>query len=349
MERLFQSFSQVDASTTRKFGGTGLGLFICKRLAELMGGAMSVESEAGQGSKFHFHIMARQVREDGQKSSGRFALRGKRVFLVHDDAAQHEMFARWAPVWGLELSEAKSVDEADVMLAGAGPYDLLILDYELLGSTDLDVGQAAARLHALPATINSSILMLSAQRFRRASDWEAFGAKGCLIKPLRSNTLLESIEQVFTDGSREKRHLHRGTRLDGSTAERLPLRLLVADDNAINRKVAGAMLKRLGYTADMAVNGLEVLRALETATYDIILLDVAMPEMDGYETSRRIHEKWAAHESDRPRLIALTGYAMTGDRELCLAAGMDDYITKPLQVEDLRAALERSPARLVTF
>jgi CheY-like chemotaxis protein len=131
------------------------------------------------------------------------------------------------------------------------------------------------------------------------------------------------------------------SRFDGSLAERLPLHLLVADDNTVNQKVASMMLKRLGYTVDIVANGVEVLQALETRSYDIIFLDVQMPEMDGDEAARRIRDQWSTNEPARPRLIAMTGNAMQGDRERCLAAGMDDYITKPVRVEKLQAVLER--------
>jgi CheY-like chemotaxis protein len=273
-------------------------------------------------------------------------LRGKHVLLIHDNAAQHDMFDRWAAVWGLKLLEAASIGEAGILLESSRPYDLLILDYELLLEADPDVAKTTARLHALPGATNSSILFLS-DKSRRAADWEALGARGCVSKPLRSDALKEHIERALTNGPWEQQPP--ASPFDASAAERFPFRMLVADDSAINRLVAGAMLKRLGYAADTAHNGLEVLQALETGTYGIIFLDVMMPEMDGYETARRIHEKWSAKMNERPRLIALTGYAMAGDRQKCLDAGMDDYLTKPLRVEDLKAALERaaSPASAV--
>ena len=165
---------------------------------------------------------------------------------------------------------------------------------------------------------------------------------GCIVKPIRPARLLEAIAIAIlgTSATKHDRAPEESLFVPSATG-RAPLRTLVADDNAVNRTIAVAMLKRLGSGADVVMNGMEVLDALETRAYDVIFLDVQMPEMDGYETARCIRAKWAENESSRPRLIAMTANAMTGDRELCLAAGMDDYLTKPLSTEALRAALER--------
>ncbi|HSX83493.1 MAG TPA: response regulator, partial [Candidatus Saccharimonadia bacterium] len=240
-----------------------------------------------------------------------------------------------------ELVEADSVAAAAARIStDAPPYDLLLLDHELLGG-EMAVAAAVAHLRALPGAVDAAILLLSAQRFRRTTDAQAVGASGCLAKPIRPGLLLEAIVRAFTGDSPHEKRAPVVSRFDGSLAERLPLHLLVADDNTVNQKVASMMLKRLGYTVDIVANGVEVLQALETRSYDIIFLDVQMPEMDGDEAARRIRDQWSTNEPARPRLIAMTGNAMQGDRERCLAAGMDDYITKPVRVEKLQAVLER--------
>src|SRR5581483_4547593 len=325
-DQLFQSFTQVDSSTTRQFGGTGLGLAISKRLVELMNGTLWVESEEGQGSKFHFTITVGLGEDEAPAwRQGAPEVRGRRGLVVEDNAAQRRVLARFAEAWGMELAEAESVAAAETRLgAGGPPYDLLLLDQELLGPHS-DVAPTVARLRSTPGATDAAVVLFSAHGFRRG-DAKELGAAACIPKPIRPVPLLEGFVRAFTGIHKEKRAPLLSP-FGSSFAERVPLRLLVADDNAVNQKVAGMMLKRLGYTADMVADGTEVLRALETSTYDIILLDVQMPEMDGYEAARRIREKWLTDEASRPRMIALTGNAVQGDRERCLEAGMDDYLS----------------------
>jgi signal transduction histidine kinase/enoyl-CoA hydratase/carnithine racemase len=336
-DRLFESFSQVDSSTTRHFGGTGLGLAISKRLAELMGGgSMWVESEAGQGSTFHFSITVRPGADEAPAwRHGPPALHGKRVLLLEHNPTQRRALAQLAQAWELELVEADTISAAEARLGADGsPYDLLLLDHSLLGTA---AAATLARLAALPDAAGAAVLLLSARRFR-AGDAKELGVSGCVGKPIRPGPLLEAIVRALT-GTAQERRRPVASPFDASFAERLPLHLLVADDNAVNQKVAIALLKRLGYTADVVANGVEVLQMLETAVYDIVFLDMHMPEMDGYEAARRICGN-PDHRA-RPRIIAMTGDAMRGDRERCLEAGMDDYISKPVRIEELKAALER--------
>ena len=337
-DRLFQSFSQVDSSTTRVFGGTGLGLAISKRLTELMGGSMWVESEAGQGSRFHFRVTVQSGRDEAPAwRAAPLALRGKRMLLVEDNAAQHRALADLAQLWGLELVREESIAAAEARLSGAGvAYDLLLLDHELLGVT---AAQTVARLCALSGATHAAVLVCTARRLRTA-EVEALGVTGFISKPFRPAAVLEAIVRALTGAHQEKR-APVASPFDRSLAERLPLHLLVADDNAVSQKVALMMLRRLGYAADAAASGVEVLQALEAKAYDIVFLDVQMPEMDGYEAARRVRARWAGNEAGRPRMVAMTGNAMQGDREQCLEAGMDDYISKPMRVEELRSALER--------
>ncbi|MFA6960696.1 MAG: response regulator [Opitutaceae bacterium] len=341
-DRLFQSFSQVDSSTTREFGGTGLGLAISMRLVELMGGTMSVESEEGKGSTFHFWITVRPGTDEAPAwKRGSPALLGKRLLLLEDNAMQRRLVAQFAKMWGIELIEAGDIATAESALRVPDRRcDLLLLDYQLLGS---DAESLVVRLGELPGADGAMMLLLSAHRLR-ASDGHMPAVHGFVGKPIRPVALLESLVRAVTGVSKDEKRVATASPFDVGgrlLADRLPLRLLVADDNAVNQKVAVMLLKRFGYNADAVGNGVEVMKALETKIYDIILLDVQMPEMDGYEAARRICEKWSTLEYNRPRIVAMTGNAMQGDRERCLASGMDDYISKPVQVEELKAALER--------
>jgi len=340
LERLFQSFSQVDSSTTRQFGGTGLGLAISKRLAELMGGTMWVESEEGRGSQFRFTINVRPGPSDAPAwLAAPPALRGRRVLFAEDNPTQRRAFAQFAALWGLDAAEASGLAATEALLTAPGArFDLLLLERELL---EPEPASVLARLRALPGARGAVCLLLSGQRLR-AGDAQSLGADGLVVKPLRPAPLLEALSRALTGGAAQEKRPPAVSPFEATLAARLPLRLLVADDNAVNQKVAVMLLRRLGYTADAVADGTEVLKALEAKAYDLVLLDVQMPEMDGYEAARRIRQQWPGA---RPRIIAMTGNAMQGDREKCLEAGMDDYITKPVRVEELKAALERWGAR----
>jgi CheY-like chemotaxis protein len=261
--------------------------------------------------------------------------------LLEDNAAQRRALAQFAQGWGFALVEAETVAAAEAALRVSGArFDLLLLDQELLGET---LAGEITRLRGLPGATGAAFVLLSAHRVR-ASGAQAPDVHGFAVKPLRPAPLLESLVRAVTGVSQQEKRVATVSPFgngERKLGERLPLRLLIADDNAVNQKVALMLLKRLGYNADAVGNGVEVLRALETKIYDIVLLDVQMPEMDGYEAARRIVRKWSTLEHERPRVIAMTGNAMQGDRELCLAAGMDDYISKPVQVDELKAALER--------
>ncbi|MCF3649449.1 ATP-binding protein [Opitutaceae bacterium LMO-CP1] len=337
-DRLFKSFSQVDSSTTREFGGTGLGLAISKRLIELMSGSVSVESEADQGAKFHFDIKVRVEADTPPRwLAGVPELEGRRMLLLEDNAAQRENFQQLATGWGIDLIAVETAAAArEVLRKPESQFDLVVIDHEMLGNS---ADAVLTEMAGLPGSAASGVFLFTARGQAKPS--RNFRI---ISKPLRPVSLLEQLARAVTGDQREEKRVASTSPFgdaERSLAERLPLRLLVVDDNAVNQKVACMLLKRLGYVADSVGNGLEALQALDQKTYDLILMDVQMPEMDGYETARRICEKWEPLDRPRPRIVAMTGNAMQGDRELCLEAGMDDYIAKPVRVDEVSAALER--------
>jgi PAS domain S-box-containing protein len=336
MDRLFRAFSQVDASTTRQYGGTGLGLVISRRLCELLGGRMWVESRVGHGTTFHFTIVAEPT-----VGAPRIYLRGvipqlsgRRLLIVDDNTTNRRILCAQAEGWGMRPRAAASAAEALQWVAQDEPFDVAILDMQM---PQMDGAQLAAELRRQhPAAALPIVLLTSLGRRENETASQLFAA--CLTKPVKAAQLYETLLGVLTGG--ERRSSSAATPFDTTMGARLPLRILLAEDNVVNQKVALRTLERLGYRAEVAANGLEVLEALARQRYDVVLMDVQMPELDGLEATRRIRGSLAP--ADQPRVIAMTANAMQGDREQCLAAGMDDYISKPVRAEDLIAALERS-------
>jgi signal transduction histidine kinase/HPt (histidine-containing phosphotransfer) domain-containing protein len=341
--RLFKSFQQVDASTTRHYGGTGLGLAICRRLSELMGGKVWVESDAGKGSTFHFTIQVKSAAATAPApwQTLQPQLSGKRVLVVEDNNTNRQILLHRLKQWGLAAEALGTAAEALAMVANSPPFDAAILDLQL---PDVDGLALAGQIRRLQRGADLPILLLSSVRMR-GDDVQPLqlGISVFVHKPIRPVQFLEALYRGMGVQLQREKRPPLSPALDSSFARRFPMRLLLADDNAINVKVGLSVLSKLGYRADVAHNGLEVLKATERAAYDIILLDVQMPEMDGIEAARAICQKWP--EPKRPRMIAMTGNALLGDREKCLEAGMDDYISKPVRIGELQATLERWAAR----
>jgi GAF domain-containing protein/DNA-binding response OmpR family regulator len=342
--KLFQSFTQVDASTSRRYGGTGLGLAISRRLAELMGGTAWAESTGvpGEGSTFHVTLEAgttdmtpTALRRDG-------SFEGRRALVVDDNETNRRLMSALLSAWGMQALVASGA-EAALAALGDGRIDLAVLDMLM---PDVDGLDLAARIHAqlpdLPIVLASSV---SQHEVAADPRWEASGIAAVVTKPIKASPLHGALSTVFgtsvDDASAEP-----SSALDGSLAVEYPLRILLAEDNVVNQKLALRLLENLGYRAGVAGNGIEAIEALERQHYDLLLSDVQMPEMDGLEATRRIMERWP--EGERPWIVAMTAEAMSGDRERCLEAGMNDYLTKPIRVEELVAAIKRTPRRTGT-
>jgi len=339
IDRLFQSFSQVDASTTRKYGGTGLGLAISKRLAEMMGGRMWVDSQVGVGSTFHFTIQAEpaqisvRTHRDGQQPS----LVGKRLLAVDDNPTNRRIILLQTQNWGMITQATGSPEEALRWIRQGTPFDLAVLDMHMPEMDGLTLGQEIRKLRdakSLP------LVMLSSVGTREPGigpfEWAAY-----LTKPIKQSQLFNVMTGIFSQAEAQSdvRQSPSLPSLDPEMAVRHPLRILLAEDNVVNQKLALRLLSQMGYRADLASNGLEAIRAVERQSYDVILMDVQMPEMDGLEATHQLCAQIPAQQ--RPRIIAMTANAMQGDREMCLQAGMDDYLSKPIHVDELVTALNR--------
>ncbi len=331
MDRLFQSFSQVDASTTRHYGGTGLGLAISKRLCELMGGRMWAVSAPGRGSEFHFTIAAHSEpwRDDSDLRRVQTVLEGRRLLIVTAGPTTRRLITSFCQAWGMTVEASGSAAEARERLQGAAAIDVAVVDAQLPDAAGAELISEISRL-----PIKRPAVVLLARVGWESRDLPA----SVLTKPIKPTQLLDALESALESASAPADRA-RPRVIDARLAERIPLRILLAEDNVVNQKVAVRILQRMGYRPDVVANGLEVLEVVSQQPYDVVLLDVQMPEMDGLEAARQICQRWPKHR--RPRLIAMTANAMKGDRELCLAAGMDDYISKPVQVAVLHVALER--------
>ncbi len=332
--RLFQKFSQADSSTTRKYGGTGLGLAISKLLVELMGGSMWAESSGlGHGSTFHFTMRA-PAAEPLAGTRREFlgvqpALRGKRILVVDDNATNRRILALQMARWGMAVDDSEDPARALAMLA-SGRYDLVIVDMHMPG---MDGSELAARIRAAGQAMP---LVLFSSLGRREEADSLFAAT--LAKPLRQSQLFDTLVTLLTNDAAPKAAAPAAApKIDATLGARHPLRILLAEDNVVNQKLALRLLQQMGYRADLASNGVEAIESIARQPYDVVLMDVQMPEMDGLEATRRITARWPS--GSRPRIVAMTANAMQGDREACLAAGMDDYVVKPIRVEALVEAL----------
>ncbi|HSH03976.1 MAG TPA: response regulator [Anaerolineae bacterium] len=332
-KQLFSAFTQADASTTRKYGGTGLGLAICKELVGYMGGEIWVESEIGEGTTFHFTIEAETVLYDLPQylQAEKPQLADYEILVVDDNETNRRILTMQMGGWGLISTAVASGDEALALLA-IKEFDLAILDMQMPYMNGLDLAEKIKGMgKRLPLVMLTS--MGTRPNDPRVNYFESFLAKPVKAKSLYTTLLSLLLEKVAVVQPKKKDVVY-----DGQMAEQYPLQILLAEDNIVNQKVAKLTLKRLGYRADVAANGLEVLAHLERQVYDVILMDIQMPEMGGLETTRRIREEVAA--GAQPYIIAITANVTVEEREAGMAAGMNQYISKPFRVEELTMALQ---------
>jgi CheY-like chemotaxis protein len=345
--RLFTPYVQAEAATARKFGGTGLGLSISRRLVELMGGRIWAESLAGKGSTFHFVLPLQATTEITTPLLEHIQpqLADLNLLIVDDNPTNCRILSLQATKWGMNPRTALTGEQALNWLRAGEKFDLAILDMQMPG---LDGLMLAGEIRKLPAAARLPMILLTSMGVR--PDNPAFVQAGfatSLTKPIKPTQLFESLVRVIS-GMRTapKPALAANNKLDPKMASRLPLRVLLCDDNLINQKVATRLLTQMGYAPKIAGNGLEALKAIDSEPFDLIFMDVMMPEMDGLEATRQIRTRQqnrAEHPNYKSPLIivAMTASAMPGDREKCLEAGMDDYLSKPVRPEDVRALVER--------
>ena len=356
LDLLFRKFSQVDASSTRKYGGTGLGLAISKQLVQMMGGSIGVDSRLGEGSTFWFTLLLTRDAQPQATPVPVADLKDLRVLIVDDNEVNRRVLHEQITSWGMRDGRVSSGEQALKGLRGArqsgDPYHFAILDYQMPG---MDGATLAREIKADPLTRDTVLVMLTSVGYSSAmKQTEGASVDACLPKPVRQSQLLNTLATVWSKKQRmasvdaakpANRTAEMKSVLSGrSAAGWLPIRVLMAEDNAINQKVGVRMLERLGLRADVAANGREAVRMFELLPYDLVFMDCQMPEMDGYEATREIRRREGAGR--QVAIIAMTADAMAGCREQCLAAGMDDFIAKPVAMEAMFEALQRwAPAK----
>ena len=338
MNRLFQAFSQVDTSTTRQYGGTGLGLAISKQLAELMGGRMWVESEVGRGSTFHFTVRVRVARP-GEKpeETATGALHARRVLLLDADTAAGERLAALLASWAMKpLLGGATLDQLEQCLSQNPPPEALLLDEQLLQAAPPDKLESLRRWQGEAGGI---VILVRAAK-KPTDTIPPLPVVAQISRPISASNLFDIFTRVLSPNGAQ---VVSGTGLPapGPIAQHHPLRILLAEDNPVNQKVAVRMLERMGYQATIVTTGAEALAALRQQIFDLVLMDLQMPVMDGLEATQRIRSEFPAER--QPRIVALTASAMEGDKDKCLAAGMNDYLRKPIREMELRAAVGRCP------
>jgi PAS domain S-box-containing protein len=337
IDRLFQSFSQLDPATTRKHGGTGLGLVISKRLAERMGGSMEVVSEVGTGTTFRFTVVveaAGAIPGDVRLHREHTEVRGRRLLVVDDNETNRRILVELATAWGLRARATGSPSQALAWIEAAEPFDVAILDMRM---PEMDGVALAKRVRAIPGGRELPLVLCSSLG-RRETEVEAVGFAAHLTKPLKPSQLLDTLLEVLVRAAPRRVVPTRAP--VGPLQPVQGLRVLLAEDNAVNQKLALRLLERMGLRADVAGDGHEVLDALSRQRYDVVLMDIQMPELDGVEATRRIRQRSG---EDGPWIIAMTANVMQGDREAYLAAGMDDYVSKPIRPGELADALAKVP------
>lgn len=334
MAKLFEPFTQADSSTTRKYGGTGLGLAISQRLVELMGGRLILCSEEGKGSSFGFTLSFECLSDEEKESLTHLeTLRGRQMLIVDDNEANRDVLSKQLGAWGVSVTSVSSGSHALHVLEEGEAFDCLLLDQQMPGMSGDDLAERIRRMKGLEEI---PMLLLSSVGSPRTR--ELFS--GIISKPVRAKKLQHTLLLVLGARESSPQRARVGSPEKDQDFEEQESHVLLAEDNKTNQKVALLTLKKLGVKADVAENGKEVLVALEKKSYDIILMDMQMPVMDGIEATVEICDRYK--EGERPWIVALTANAMGSDREACLAAGMNDYLSKPIRPTELQAALDKA-------
>lgn len=339
LAQLFDAFSQVDASTTRVYGGTGLGLTISQRLINAMGGQIEVTSEVGKGSIFSFSIVLPRCDGTDSQVSGRVEdLRGTTALIVDDNATNLRILQLQLRGWGIECVTAASADAALALYSGGARFDLAVIDMNMPGMNGVEL---AARLHGSATGAGLPIVLLVTLGALVERDGSA-DFTAVLTKPVKCLALQEALAASLAPAPATVAVPPQRRPVDPGTSPGVRLRVLLAEDNIVNQKVGRLMLHKLGHHVDVVANGAEAVESVGRIAYDAVLMDVEMPEMDGLEATRMIRRDLAAGQ--QPLIVALTASALVSDRQACIEAGMNDYLAKPVRLADLAQALDRAAA-----
>lgn len=345
-EKIFESFSQVDSSTTRKYGGTGLGLSISSKLVSLMNGKIWVESKPGTGSVFHFTIKAKISDITPSKlyvKSTMSQLENKRLLIVDDNKTNRQILTLQTQMWGMKSRYASNGKEALALIKDDIPFDLAIVDMQMPGMDGLELTRQIRKFKSkteLPVIMLTSIGLNEIDQNEFSELFNSY-----LTKPVKQSYLLDVISDVLTS-EQDQINLQKQQALVQKRTVPTSLKILVAEDNVINQKLAEKILQQIGYYPDIVNNGLEVLDAVSRKTYDLIFMDIQMPEMDGLQATKELLRKFRGKK--RPLIIAMTANAMQGDKENFIANGLDDYVSKPIIQEELKNMILKWSGKMST-
>lgn len=348
LDQLFQPFTQADSSTTRKYGGTGLGLTICKYLAQAMGGDISATSQVGLGSTFCVHIKAALDTKAQQGSDSSELLKNKRILFISSGDMNACILLSVLAKWGLVISQATSLQEGIDQGKDINSFDIILLD---LSGNSLEASTNQAIRSLKPE--KPCLCLISKNAIHLREHLLSAGIHSVITKPIKHHLLFDTILRLLSPQATIDTAIavsnnkpipdttppEEKAKDTPTNSEKTTLRILVAEDNPVNQKVALLLLKRIGYQADLATNGLEVIHSLKTKAYDLILMDMHMPELDGVDTTLRIRQELA--QENQPYIIALTASAQTTDRNRCLAAGMNHFLSKPINLKELEEAIQK--------
>ncbi len=338
-KKLFSAFTQADSSTTRKYGGTGLGLAICKKLSELMGGSIWLTSEPGEGSDFQFtirHEVVKETKSDTQDEKNVSMLYGRNILVIDDNETNLKILQKQLKIWGVHCTPVNSPVEGLERALGED-YDMVIMDFEMPGMDGITV---AENIRKKKTKEELPIILLSSAYPNLTKEKKDMLFSAYFMKPTRHSLLQKTLVRVLSnkDFSQEEQSRDNGQQMATShdLGQRYPLSILLAEDNAVNQKLAMLTLQKMGYEMDIVSNGIEALEAIARKTYDLVFMDVQMPEMDGIEATQAITDKYG---KERPVIVAMTANAMEGDREKFLGEGMDEYISKPISIDAIQTIL----------